>query len=92
MRQIFIFIVACGFAVLAGCEAVVGDFEVRSCEPDPPTSCADLGDADEQLVGCCNGDATVVYFCESGPLESRTCSGDLTCDYNPDIDAMGCVE
>lgn len=76
---------------LAGCEAIVGDYEVRSCEPDVPQSCADLGDADAQFVGCCDANAETVYFCEGGQLESRAC-GELTCDFNPDIDAMGCVE
>ncbi len=73
------------------CEAVVGDFEARPCDPDPPASCADLGDAEAQEVGCCDGDAATVWFCQGGVLASVPC-GERTCDYDPDQGLMACVE
>ena len=76
---------------LSACEAVVGDFEARSCDPDPPASCADLGDADGQRLGCCDGPAETVWYCVDGGLRELPC-GDLTCDYDPDREIMACVE
>jgi hypothetical protein len=90
MRAITFILAAAAFAALS-CEAVVGDFEARPCDPDPPASCADLGDAEAQAVGCCDGAAAHVWFCEGGQLASVPC-GTGTCDYDPARGLMACVE
>jgi hypothetical protein len=75
---------------LAGCEMIVEDFETRSCNPDPPTSCEDLGDENQQKTGCCTPDADAVWYCEDGVLETTAC-GELDCDFDPNLEAMACV-
>lgn len=77
--------------VTAGCETMVGDYAAGACDPDPPAACADLGDSDAQHIGCCDEKAVTVWFCADGGLYHLDC-GDLTCDYNPDVEAMACVE
>ena len=90
MRAITSILMAMALPALS-CEAVVGDFEARPCDPDPPASCADLGDAEAQAVGCCDGDAATVWFCEGGQLASVPC-GESICDWDPDRGLMACVE
>ena len=77
-----------------GCEAVVGDFKVSSCDPEIPKVCADLGDEEDQRIGCCSEDALTIYYCgKSGAITSTRC-GDSgrVCDYDPEKDFMACVE
>ncbi|MDD5306211.1 MAG: hypothetical protein PHU25_02710 [Deltaproteobacteria bacterium] len=88
--------VLCAFAALlagpvAACEAVIEDYEVKTCDPDPPASCADLGDTDAERVGCCTDGAKAVWWCEGGALKSLDC-GELTCDYDTKLKTMACVD
>ena len=86
--RIFITIIA---ALSFSCSAIVEDFETAPCDPDPPQTCADLGDAEAQILGCCNEAATKVYYCEGGTLQTVDCN-DLTCDYEPDQEIMPSVD
>ena len=76
---------------LAACEAIVEDFEISPCQPDPPQSCADLGDEAAQARGCCDRAAATVWYCEDGVLEHDDC-GAGTCDYDIAIQGMACVD
>ena len=89
-RWVWVFALV-AWPVLAGCEAVVGDFSAEPCDPDPPGSCADLGDTDDQRRGCCDGEAAAVYYCSDGALRTVDC-GSGSCDYDPDRDVMACME
>jgi len=41
-------------------------------------------------LGCCHGE--IVSWCTNSQLDSQDCEDDgLECDYDPDIDALGCV-
>ncbi len=77
--------------LVAACEAVVGDFEVESCDPDTPTVCTDLGDETAQVMGCCSSNASKVWWCENGEIRSQDCN-DFNCDYDPDQKKNTCVE
>jgi hypothetical protein len=77
--------------MLFGCSAVVGDYEATECDPAEPAACSDLGDEDEQRVGCCTADGRV-YYCQDGQLHHIDCSETQVCDYNTEAEAMGCVD
>jgi len=77
-------------AALAGCEAIVEDFEAKGCPTDDPQTCADLGDEQAGKRGCCSNSEEVVWFCENGALVKEKCSD--VCDYDPDFEIMTCVQ
>jgi hypothetical protein len=74
---------------LAGCEAVIEDYDTDGCKP---TSCEEIGDTDAQGVGCCSQDAETIFFCQGGVLQEQPCTGDRVCDYDGDLNKMVCVD
>lgn len=77
-----------------GCEAIVGDYDVKGCRPEIPEICDDIGGEEEQRVGCCSEDALTIYYCDnSGNVISTNCGNSgKVCDYDAEKEFMVCVE
>ncbi len=74
---------------IVGCEAVIDDYDADGCKP---TNCEEIGDKEEQSIGCCSEDAQIIYFCQDGKLNEQSCTENRVCDYDSSLNKMACID